>query len=186
MKTIRRTLVITGMLFVWGTQGCDRPEETTPSPAKSTPKAAAAVLPDTLWAKAAPSGARGVAEIKADATATGEVVVKGRLGGRVDPFVQGAAVFLLTDLKVKHCGELHGDACKTPWDYCCEPKESLAASRATIQIVDANGKPFLVNLKGQHGLDPLAILTIAGDVTSRDAGGTIVINARSIYVHPET
>jgi hypothetical protein len=139
-------------------------------------------LPADLFAARASAGARNVEDIKKDATATGEVVVRGRIGGRASPFVEGMAVFILADASMKSCDELHGDTCKTPWDYCCEPRDSVAARTATIQVVDAAGKPLRVDLEGKHGMDPLAVLTIVGDVAIRDEGGALVINARKIHV----
>ena len=161
--------------------GCDRDESKSVPSGTTSNQLAAATLPASLFVDDAPSGGRGVAEIKADATATGEVVVEGRIGGRVQPFVEGVAVFLLADTGMKTCSEIHGDSCKTPWDYCCEPRASLAAKTATIQIVDAAGKPLRLDLSGKQGLSPLARLTVAGEIASRD-GGTLVINARTIHV----
>lgn len=136
------------------------------------------------FAETRPDGARGVAEIKADAEGPDEVVVVGRIGGRVQPFLEGAAVFLLADLGMKHCGEIHGDTCPQPWDYCCEPKDSLMKNTATIQLVDDSGRPLKVDVKEKHGLEPLRILTIKGKVAQREAGGALVINAEKIYVEP--
>ena len=98
------------------------------------------------------------------------------------PFVNGAAVFLLADASMKSCDELHGDGCRTPWDYCCEPRESLAAKIATIQIIDADGRPLRMSLTGRHGLAPLAEITVLGEIAQRSDSGTLVINARKIHV----
>jgi hypothetical protein len=140
-------------------------------------------LPPDLFVDQAPAGARGVGALRADASANGRVVLQGRIGGRVEPFVDGAAVFLLADKSMKACNELPGDGCPTPWDYCCEPRDSLAAKTATVQVVDADGKPLRVGLEGRNGLKPAAELTIAGEVAQRESG-SLVINARKIYVKP--
>jgi hypothetical protein len=126
-----------------------------------------------------------VAELKADNTETGEVILHGRIGGRAEPFVKGAAVFLLADTSMKACNELHGDACKTPWDYCCEPRESLASKILTIQIVGPDGRPLRLGLRGMHGLEPLTRLTIAGEIADRADGGVLIVNARKIHVAEE-
>jgi hypothetical protein len=99
-------------------------------------------------------------------------------------FVEGAAVFALIDSSVKSCDQLPGNTCRTPCDYCCEPPDVLKATTATIQLVDDDGKPQRVRMNGQRGLKPLAELTIAGEVASRDASGSLVINARRIHIHP--
>ena len=170
-------VVVTGLVVT----GCDRTQSKSGPSGATSDQRAAITLPAGLFVEQAPPGGRGVAELKADATATGEVVVEGRIGGRVQPFVEGVAVFLLADTGMKTCTELHPDSCKTPWDYCCEPRPSLAAKTATIQIVDADGKPLRLDLSGSQGLSPLTRLTVAGEIASR-AGGTLVINARKIYV----
>mgnify|MGYP006138360095 CR=1 FL=1 len=59
----------------------------------------------------------------------------------------------LLDAAVTTCDKMPGDSCKTPWDACCEPRESLQANTATIQIVDASGKPLKTGLRGVNGID---------------------------------
>ena len=165
--------------------GCDRrPTEASEHSAGAAPLPAAA-LPADLFVDEAPAEPRSVADVKADVSATGDVVIHGRIGGRRKPFVDGAAVFLLADTSMKTCIELHGDGCKTPWDYCCEARESLAVKTATIQIVGPDGKPLRVGLEGTHPLEPLARVTIAGEIAPRADGGTLVINAQKIHVSTE-
>jgi len=161
--------------------GCDRGDDAAPQSAGDRPSANAPAIPATVFVETPPAGARGVGEIKADESLSGEVVVRGRIAGREEPFVKGAAMFLITDTSIKPCNELHGDLCPTPWDHCCESPDSLAANTATVQIVDDHGKPLRVSVEGQRGLKPLATLTIAGEIADR-AGGSLVINARKIHV----
>lgn len=158
---------------------CERKPAATggAQPAAGTP-----ALPAALFVTSPPAGAREVAELKADASAAGPVVVRGRIAGRENPFVKGAAVFLLADSSIRACNENEGDACTTPWDFCCEPAENIAAATITVQVVDADGRPLRIDLAGQNGLRPLAHVTLAGEVAQRDAAGTLVINARNIYV----
>ena len=163
------------------TVGCD----SNSAPQSEQPIAAALELPAGLFVDAAPQGARSVGELIADEDARGDVVVAGRIGGRKQAFVDGAAVFLLADAGMQSCNELHGDGCPTPWDYCCEPKESLSAKVLTVQIVGDDGKPLKLDVAGSKGLDPLAKLTIAGEVARRGEGGVVVINARHIYIEPD-
>ncbi len=180
MKNVRllaSTLLVAALLPL---TACEKP----PAPQETGGNAASAGLPSDMFLAEAPDAARGVGEVKADADASGPIVVHGRIGGRVEPFVDGAAVFLLTDAEIKTCDELHGDTCPTPWDYCCEPRDSLRANIATVQIVDDAGKPMKLSIKGQHGLKPKAHVTIVGEIDQHDAD-TLVINARQIYVAPE-
>ena len=183
MKVRSETVVVAALACLGSTIiGCERkPQETKPR--STTPVQRQAVtLPPNLFVAEAPAGARSVAEVKGDPNAKGDVVVRGRIGGRREPFVDGAAVFLLADVSMKPCNELHGDGCPTPWDYCCEPRESLVAKVATVQVVGSDGKPLRASLIGQHGLTPLAEVIVAGDVAKRDDAGTLVINARTIHV----
>lgn len=171
------------LLTILVSGGCKKDAEKEAREPTAKPSATA-TLPEGLFLDEEPDGARGVGEVKADEDATGEVVVFGRVGGRKDPFVDGSAMFLLADAEMKSCDELHGDACKTPWDYCCEPRDSLLAKTATVQVVGEDGKPLRVNLSGHHGLEPLKHVVIAGKVSQRGEGGSLVINAAGIYVKP--
>lgn len=163
--------------------GCESKAETSggnSAVASDQPGISASVFVET-----APANAMAVSELKASDKRDGEVVVRGRIGGRARPFVDGAAVFVLIDSKLKSCNELHGDDCRTPWDYCCETPESIAANTATIQIVDADGKPIRQGAEGEFGLKPLARVVIAGEIASRSADGNLLINARRIRVQPQ-
>lgn len=178
-----RMIITTAALAALVTSGCKSKSDAQPQSAEApaSTKTPAATLPANLFAQEAPADARTVAALKADANAKGAVVVQGRIGGRKDPFVDGVAMFLLADASMKSCDELHGDTCKTPWDYCCEPMESLAAKIATIQVVGEDGKPLRVNVQGQHGIEPLARVTVVGQIVSQPSGA-LVVNASKIYV----
>jgi len=180
MNNRMNTLALATIAAVWVTAGCERSATSSDQAAPDSSSAGAAALPAGLFVDQAPPDARGVGDLRADVEATGEVVIHGRIGGRAKPFVDGVAMFLLADVDMKSCDEL-GGACPVPWDFCCEPPESLAAKIATIQIADAEGKPLRISVEGQNGLLPLAVLTIAGEVAQRD-GGSLVINARKIHV----
>ncbi len=164
--------------------GCEQKQNETKKPADASAEQAASALPPELFVSEAPSGARSVGEVKADASAGGDVVIHGRIGGRKRPFVDGVAMFLLADVGMKPCDQLHGDDCPTPWDYCCEPRESLHAKTATIQVVGPDGKPLRERIKGAHGLKALVEIVVAGKIAQRDDSGTLVINADKIYVKP--
>jgi len=161
--------------------GCDRtPAQSGGNTAK--PKGTTvAPLPAGLLVNVEPANAKGVEAVKADAAVGREVVLRGRIGGRVEPFVAERAVFIVADPDMATCKDLHGDGCPTPWDYCCEPKDHLLAATATLRIVGPDGQPLKLNLRGQHGLDPLALVTVAGKVSQMDEGG-IVVDASALWV----
>lgn len=65
-----------------------------------------------------PAGAAGVRTVRESAEDEDDVVVVGRIGGMVDPWVEGFAAFSIVDTEMKPCNELGDDACPKPWDYC--------------------------------------------------------------------
>lgn len=166
-----------------GVIGCDGGGDTPPA-AKGGAEAAVppgteVVLADVILAQPPPD-AKDVNALKASAKEGDEVVLRGRVGGSADPFVNGRAAFQIVDMSVKSCKEIPGDTCETPWDYCCEP--DVAKSSATVQIVDADGKPLKVGLKGVGGLQPLAEVTVKGTVAKTQEGAPMVVNATGIHV----
>jgi hypothetical protein len=163
---------------------CDGGSPATTDKPVSEIASPAPAVPADLFLAQAPAEARGVGAVKADPQASGEVVVYGRIGGRVEPFVSGMAIFLLADTEMEACNEKGNDHCATPWDYCCEPRESLLAKTATIQVVGNDGKPLRVDLSGRHGLDPLREIVVRGEIAQRE-GDALVINATGIYVKPK-
>lgn len=165
--------------------GCEREESAGDTVAKSVAEESTAVLPDALFVKQAPEGARSIAEARSDTGTTGKVVVKGRIGGREKLFVSGAAIFVLADMSMKTCTELHPGKCPTPWDYCCEAPESLGAKVATVQIVGKDGRPLRVDVQGREGLDPLATIVVSGEIAPGSNKDALVINAEHIYVEPK-
>lgn len=144
--------------------------------------APAVVVPAGLFTTSAPADAKPLIEVKPDAKPGDAIVFEARVGGRVDPFIENRAVFFVTDASILSCDQLHGDACKTPWDYCCEPKDNLLRHMATVQIVGDDGQPLKLSLSDEHGLAPLKTICVTGTVDQADASGTLVVNAESIHV----
>jgi hypothetical protein len=139
-------------------------------------------LPEVLFLTAAPSGAVSLSEAKSTASVGDEVILKAKIGGRVEPFAEQAATFLVADRSMPTCLDRHGDeGCPTPWDYCCEPRESLLASLATVQLVDGAGRPLRMSLNGRNGLAPMKDIIVVGTVSQSD-GPAFVINADGIYL----
>ena len=59
---------------------------------EDSPQASADTLPETLFLKAKPEGAKSLRDAKGSAKPGDEVVFEARVGGRVDPFVKGRSV----------------------------------------------------------------------------------------------
>lgn len=144
--------------------------------------AMSANLPSGLFLAAAPTDAKDIKDTKAAAKSGENVVLVGRIGGSKEPFVAERAVFTLVDSRLKLCGENSAeDSCETPWDYCCDPRETITANTVTVQVVGSEGQPIKAELSGVKGLKPTAFVTVVGTV-ARAEGENFVVNATGLYV----
>lgn len=177
MRTILLSLVvlITATIIV----GCNKGEISKPA---AEAIAARDGIPPDLFAATAPGNAQNIKDARKAARQGADIVLVGRVGGNKEAFVDGRAIFTLVDTRLKSCKE--GDEmdwCKTPWDYCCEPRDELTANMASIEVLGPNGKPLRVGLQGAGGLQPLSVVTVSGRVADI-AGGNLVVDAKSIHV----
>jgi hypothetical protein len=181
MKTmlLAATLALAGVGVMIGCDGDDAPA--TPAPAQPTAGSAAA-LPGHLFLAKAPDGAVELAAAKKSAKPGDEVIVRGRVAGSENPLAPNRAILTLLDASVKTCEQMPGDSCATPWDACCEPRETLQANTATVQVVDADGNPVKATLRGAGGIDPLKEGIVVGKVADASDKNTLVINATAFYV----
>jgi len=142
-------------------------------------------LPVGFFSAAAPKDATDLSASKAAGTLKkgDRVTVSGVIGGSKDPFVSGRALFTLIGAALKPCNANPDDACKYPWDYCCETKADILANSATIRVSDEKGNPLRAHLKGRRGIQELSPVTITGTVASVEKG-SLVIDATSMYVKP--
>ncbi|MGB7160400.1 MAG: hypothetical protein WBD40_20195, partial [Tepidisphaeraceae bacterium] len=129
----------------------------------------------------APDGAIELAAARKQAKPGDEIIVRGRIGGSKDPLAANRAILTLLDSAVPTCEKSPMDTCPTPWDACCEPPETLAANTATIQVVDATGRPLKTGLGGVNGIEPMKELVIIGRVKGQEANA-LIIEATGIYV----
>lgn len=181
MKTtfLAAALALAGLV----TMGCERDQPpTTPPPPQPTAAGASVELPPDLFLEKAPEGSVELSVAKKSAKPGDAVVVRGRIAGQAEPLADNRAILTLLDGNVTTCDQMPGDSCKTPWDACCEPSESLQANIATIQVVDAAGRPLKTGLGGMHGIEPLKELHIVGKVADGSDANVLVINASAIYI----
>lgn len=164
-----------------GTAGCDNDAGPVPEPTAAA--APADALPGDLALSAAPAGAVDAAAARAGAKDGDRVVVRGVVGGRADPIAENRAILTLLDPAIKTCDKTEGDACKTPWDACCEPADVRARSSVTVQVVDADGRPLRASLASLPGVKPLARLLVTG-TAKVGADGAVVVNADGLFVEP--
>lgn len=141
--------------------------------------AVAADLPAELFAAAAPADAVEVVAARAAPVPGAVITVRGIVGGRPKPFVAERAVFTLMDRS-----QLCTTACGTGWSGCSVPPEQLRGSLATVQVVDAAGKPLAAGLEGAGGLAPGSEVVVRGTVAPGSGGQGLVISASSIHRVP--
>lgn len=144
----------------------------------SAPQPTAA--PPAWLLASAPGGDQPVAAAKAVAQEGDAVVVRGRIGGRYDPISDASPVFVIMDLAIQHCDQLHPGACPTPWDYCCEPPDNVTANSATVQVVDADGRPVDTELS-TAGLKPLDEVVVVGTVGPRPTEDVLTVRVTGVY-----
>lgn len=152
--------------------------------AAGDPASSATVLDASLIADAPPGGeVLGVVEARAAAKPGDAITLRGKVGGRAEPFVEGRALLVLADENaIASCDENPDDSCETPWDYCCETAEAIKASTATIQVLDSEEKVAKAGLKGFHGIRELSVLVVKGTVDAASGEDLLVVNAESIHV----
>jgi hypothetical protein len=127
-----------------------------------------------------PADAKEVADVVSSAADNEEVTIVGRIGGSVDPWVQGVAAFDIVDPSLTPCSERTGDSCPTPWDYCCDLNE-LKTSTAMVKIVDADGQPVEKDARELLGVKELQTVVARGKVQKAEDGKFTVL-ASKIYV----
>ena len=182
---MNRYLLISLLAVSLSLGACGKSESTpgtsgqTSGAATSTPTSPAAAKP--VWVLAAePSDAAAVADAKASSEEGDEVVIRARIGGRMEPISDDSPIFTVMDLSVPHCGQMAEDHCPTPWDYCCEPTDSIKANAATVQLVDAQSKPIATSPTTQ-GFAALDEVVIVGTVGPRPSPDVFTIKATGVY-----
>jgi hypothetical protein len=170
------SFVIAGTLVVaFAASGCSKKDASK----NTTADLPASNLPDSYWLKTAPTGAKPVVEVREKAKTGDQVVVTGIVGGRKQPFTDGAAAFTIVDDSVKKCTM---DECETPWDFCCEPPENLKRSMVIVEFRDG-ASPLKTSARGFHGLDNMKNVVVTGEAKRDDAGNVIVV-AKGVFITP--
>ena len=123
---------------------------------------------------AEPTGAKNVKEVRATAKDDDEIVVVGRIGGSVDPWVKGLAAFTIGDVAVKACSELEGDTCQTPWDFCCE--DDLPSKVLTVQFQNDKGEVIDADAREMFAVKELATVVVRGKIKSDKDSMKLIAN----------
>jgi hypothetical protein len=169
---------IAALLIALAVVGCDRSDNKS----KTGPQASKDALPADLFSSNAPSDIKDLDAIRASAKDGDTVTVRGRVGGRKDPFSADRAVMTVADATLVSCDKMPGDDCPTPWDYCCLEPDELGKHVASVQVVGADSKPLYATLKNAGGLAPLKEVIIVGTVQKSPDGKAMTINASRIFV----
>lgn len=130
------------------------------------------VSPVSWMVPGEPADAVSVSHAKANAQEGAEIVVRGRIGGRKDPLSPRSPVFTIIDMGLSSCA-----GCD---DNCSVPAETLRENMATVQIVDADGRPVSDNPIAA-GLRAEDEVVIVGRVAPASGGDTLVILASRIH-----
>lgn len=140
-------------------------------------------IPASLIATSAPGGALGVVAARAAAKPGDPVVMRGKVGGKMKPISDTAAILVLADLDaIASCDQNPEDECTTPWDYCCEDPTTIAASTATVQVKDGGGSVLRASLRGVGDLKELSYLVVSGTVDAASTAAALIVNADKIYI----
>ena len=122
-----------------------------------------------------PDGAIGVIRARQTAGDNDELVVVGRVGGGVAPWVDGRAVFVLVD---PSSGVTADDACD---EQCNCHAEELADATTMVKVVDAHSRVLPVDARKLLGLKGLEMVVVKGRA-QRDQSGNLSVLASGIYV----
>jgi len=172
-------VILTGALSVL--PACEKKSESVNEGAAAMASEKKAALPPNLFVSTEPTGAKTVEEAKSTARQGDAVVIRGRIGGSVAPFVENRAVFTIMGTGLKACSDNPADKCKTPWDYCCDTPEDIAKHSATIQVVDSSGSTLRTGLRGVSGLKELSEVVVVGKI-AQTAEKVLVIHATNLFL----
>ncbi len=172
---MKRILPLLGLLVIAGCGDAEEAATTTDTGAATAP----AIDGSQYLLDAEPEGAMDVIAARKDAKDDAEVVIVGRIGGKVDPWVDGMAVFNIADTSATPCNEIPGDKCQVPWDYCCET--DLGKKILLVEFHGDDARPLPAGAKGLFNVKELDTVVIQGKA-KRDADGNLTVLASKMFV----
>ncbi len=153
------------------------------APTAETPTDTPAIDGAQFLLDAEPEGSSGVIAVRETATDGDDIVIAGRIGGSVNPWIKRRAAFSIVDPSLRACTDIPGDECETPWDYCCET-DKLAAATALVKFVDEAGKPLPADSRDLLSVKELQTVVVQGKA-QRDEAGNLTVLASSLFVRPD-
>jgi hypothetical protein len=181
INTILLVLFIALLFVGCSDKGASVAQNSTSSTTSTTPAEANntnANPLDKLVVLTEPTPASSVVETKEKVKDGEEVVVH----GRVKDFVKGYAVFIIADTSMKACIDNPEDSCTTPWDYCCNPKEKIQKSVATVHLTNDGTTPIKTEIEGFRGLQRLSSYVTVKGKAKRDEAGNLTIIASNLFI----
>lgn len=127
-----------------------------------------------------PEGAKDVIAVRNESKDQDDVVIVGRIGGRMKPWGKDRATFTIVDHSLKACSDIPGDKCETPWDYCCETSK-LKTGAALVKVVDKNGDVVKADARELLKVKELSTVVVKGKA-ERDDAGNLTVLATAVYV----
>jgi hypothetical protein len=178
MSVLRAIVCIGTAIFV---MGCNQSEPAS-SPQASGEGSRESMEVSEFLLSEQPDGAKPVALARESVSDGDDVAILGRIGGGVNPWVDGRAAFTIVDPKLQPCQPDEG--CPTPWDYCCST-DQLAENRALIKIIDDGGNTLEQDARTLLRLKELQTIVAKGRA-KRDEAGNLTVLASGVYVVPES
>ncbi len=133
---------------------------------------------------AEPEDGQDVIAVRESAKDADEVVIVGRVGGGLNPWVEGRAAFQIVDSSLLACSDETPDgetcSCETPWDYCCET-DKLPKAMVLVQFVESDGSVVKHDAREIFKLAELQTVVVKG-TAKRDDAGNLMVLANSMYV----
>ena len=168
-------VILTSLLLA---VGCTQESSTTTTSTNTTPEAS--IDGSRFLLNEEPAEAATVIEAREDSEDGQDIVLVGRIGGSVNPWVEGRAAFSIVDPTLKACSDIPGDECKKPWDYCCETHK-LPASTAFVKFVGDDRRPLYADARELLNLKELQTVVVRGK-SKRDEAGNLTVLAEGLFV----
>lgn len=127
-----------------------------------------------------PDGAIGVIAARESAKNGDAIVVVGRIGGALNPWIEGRAAFVLLDASMVLVADgtesTEGEICM---DECCATER--AGSTTLVKVVDQDGRVLAADARQLLGLAADDMVVVRGKV-NKDESGNFVLLADGVHV----
>jgi hypothetical protein len=133
---------------------------------------------------AEPEGGQNVIAVRETSKDGDDVVIVGRIGGSLNPWVADRVAFSVVDPSLLACSDEKEEgepcSCKTPWDYCCET-DKLPDAMALVKFVESDGSVVNHDARKVFNLVELQTVVVKGKA-KRDDAGNLTILADGMFV----